>query len=242
MKLNKDGGFEWVNNIGGSQDDIGLSLALDAQQNIYVTGYFSGTASFSGAQSLTSAGSTDIFIAVYKTSGSLLNAFKEGGITDDWASSISIDAKGFLYVTGYYTGNAQFNINGTNTTLTSAGNADVYLLKAKRNSLQTSAALSSNESFVVNTGSDENKVHLYQNTPNPFISQTNITYDLPALTKVRLSIIDLNGKEVMLLKNAMQDKGAYTIQVSAANLSNGVYVYRLQANNEIITKKLIVNK
>lgn len=242
LKLNKDGVFAWANNIGGTQNDIGLSLALDAQQNIYVTGYFSGIASFSSTQSLTSSGSTDIFIAAYKGSGTLFSLFKEGGVTDDWASCIAIDAKGFLYVTGYYTGNAQFTINGSTTTLTSAGNADVYFMKAKRNSLQPVAALTSTESLVTTKAIDDNKVMLYQNAPNPVMSQTNIGYYLPALTKVRLSIMDINGKEVMLLKNGTQDKGAYTIQLSAANLSSGVYVYRLQANNEIITKKMIVNK
>lgn len=242
LKLNKDGVFQWANNIGGSQDDIGLSLALDAQQNIYMTGYFSGVASFSAGRSLASTGGTDIFIAVYKSSGSLLNVFKEGGITNDWASDISIDAKGFMYVTGYYTGNADFIINGSINTLTSTGNADVYFLKAKRAALQTALVTTSAESPVVNKVNSFNKAHLYQNIPNPVISSTTITYDLPALSKVRLSIIDLAGKEVMLLKNALQDKGAYAVQVNAGNLGNGVYIYRLQINNEIITKKLIVSK
>ncbi len=242
LKLNKNGAFVWANNIGGNQDDIGFSLALDTAQNVYAAGYFNGTASFSSNLSLTSAGGTDIFIAVYKSSGNLLTAMREGGATDDWANSIAIDAKGFIYLTGYYTGTTQFNINGTATTLTSAGNADVYFLKAKRNSLQTSVVANADETFAVSKIVAENKVQLYQNSPNPFTSKANIKYYLPVSTKVRLSIIDINGKEVLVLQNSMQDKGEYSIDLSASNLSSGMYIYCLQTSDAIITKKLIVNK
>jgi hypothetical protein len=241
LKLNKHGAFVWVNNIGGSQDDIGLSLAIDAQQNIYTAGYFNGTASFSSNKSLTTAGSTDIFIAVYKPWGSLVAAIQEGGATDDWASSIAIDGKGSIYLTGYYTNTAQFNINGNPVSISSEGNADVYFLKAKRASLQTSP-LANIQSFIVSKSIDENKLLLYQNTPNPFASTTNIKYYLPASAKVRLSIVDMKGNEVLVLKNAFQDKGEYNIQLSASNLANGIYVCRLQTNNYILTKKLVVNK
>jgi len=242
LKLNKNGAFEWAKNLGGNQDDIGLSLALDAHQNVYATGYFSGTASFSSNQSLTSAGGTDMFVAVYKPSGSLVTAIREGGATNDWAGSIAVDTKGFIYLTGYYTGTAQFNINGNPIALTSAGNADVYFLKAKRNSLQTPALKNINQSFATNKDSDKNKVQLYQTSPNPFTSTTNIKYYLPASTKLRLSIIDINGKEVLLLKNGAQDKGEYNLRLSASLLNNGMYVCRLQTSDGIVAKKLMVNK
>ncbi len=242
LKLNSDGVFAWANNIGGSADDIGFSLALDTQQNIYAAGYFNGTASFGTGNFLTSAGSTDIFIAVYKPSGTLLTSMREGGATDDWASSIAVDAKGFIYLTGYYTGNAQFNINGSVITLTSAGNADVYILKAKRTSLQTSVITTDRQSLMVTKRLEESTTQLYQNSPNPVTSLTNIAYSLAAASKVRLSIIDLNGKEVLVLKDTWQDKGVYTVQASASTLCNGMYFSRLQTSDAMIVKKLVVQK
>jgi hypothetical protein len=98
-----------------------------------------------------------MFVAVYKPSGSLVTAIREGGATNDWAGSIAVDTKGFIYLTGYYTGTAQFNINGNPIALTSAGNADVYFLKAKRNSLQTPALKNINQSFATNKDSDKIK-------------------------------------------------------------------------------------
>ena len=142
LKLDKKGKFLWANNIGGPQDDIGLSLAIDANQVVYATGYFNGTADFGSilasetisAATLTSAGSTDIYVAGYTQSGQLLFAKNAGGATDDWANSIAADDSGFVYLTGYYTGTASFPNNAN--TITSAGNADVYIWKLK--ALETS--------------------------------------------------------------------------------------------------------
>src|SRR5436853_4146126 len=58
LKLNNNGSFGWVKNIGGAQDDIGLSVAVDTNQNVYTTGYFNGTANVSASTTLTCAGST----------------------------------------------------------------------------------------------------------------------------------------------------------------------------------------
>ncbi|MBG9376019.1 SBBP repeat-containing protein [Panacibacter sp. DH6] len=241
LKLNKDGLFEWANNIYSGQFNVGLSLSLDAQQNVYATGYFSGTTSFSPATSITSAGGTDIFIAVYKSTGALLNIFKEGGITNDWASAIAVDAKGFIYVTGYYTGAAQFTINGAITTLTSAGNGDVYFLKAKRKSLQTAAvAAATATDLMAGNSSNAGQTMLHQNIPNPAQSYTTVAYNLGTAAQVRLSLVDMNGKEVMVLKNAMQQKGLYTLQVNVGRLKSGIYIWRLAAGNEYFTKKLVV--
>ncbi len=137
LKLDKKGKFLWANNIGGPQDDIGFSLAIDANQVVYATGYFSGTADFSSvlasetirAATLTSAGSTDIYVAGYTQAGQLLFAKNAGGATDDWANSIAADDSGFVYLTGYYTGTASFT--NTPNTIKSAGNADVYIWKLK---------------------------------------------------------------------------------------------------------------
>jgi hypothetical protein len=83
-------------------------------QNIYATGYFSDVADFGYATTLTSAGSTDIFLAGYTQSGQLLFAKSAGGTTDDWANSLATDAKGFVYLTGYYTGTVSFIDPGNN--------------------------------------------------------------------------------------------------------------------------------
>lgn len=237
LKLDVNGNFLWANNIGGNQDDIGFSLALDAQQNIYNTGYFNNTASFSSNKTLTSSGSTDIYVAIYKPNGSLITAVKEGGATDDWASDIAIDKNSNVYLTGYYTTSANFTLGNNTITLTSAGNADVYFAKAP--GLVTNTAVSNN---VSTNQTKNNSVQLYQNIPNPFINNTSIGYYLPKATTVHLSISDISGKQIMVIADGLQSAGKHTVQINSKALNNGVYNYRLQTDNVFISRKLIAYK
>ncbi|MDX9776786.1 MAG: SBBP repeat-containing protein, partial [Petrimonas sp.] len=62
--LNTSGAWQWAVQAGGAGTDQGNSIAVDSSGNCYVTGYFSGTASF-GATNLTSSGGDDIFVAKY---------------------------------------------------------------------------------------------------------------------------------------------------------------------------------
>ena len=72
---------------------------------------------------------------------------------------------------------------------------------------------------------------LYQNYPNPFNPTTTIKYDLPNTSEVSLIIYDILGRKVKELVNTKQSAGKYEIQFSASELSSGVYIYRLIAEN-----------
>lgn len=83
---------------------------------------------------------------------------------------------------------------------------------------------------------------LFQNYPNPFNPLTKIQYDIPTDTKVQLTVYDILGCEVKTLVNEFQNAGRYTVNLSVNNLSSGVYIYQLKANNYIASKKMIVTK
>lgn len=90
---------------------------------------------------------------------------------------------------------------------------------------------------------------LSQNFPNPFNPVTTISYQLPIKSKIRLSIYDILGNEIITLINENKDPGKYKIEFNASTLSSGVYFYRLQAlpfsnaeNPFIETRKMILLK
>lgn len=83
---------------------------------------------------------------------------------------------------------------------------------------------------------------LAQNYPNPFNPTTQISYQLPVSSEVRLEVYDMLGRNVATLVNEQVAAGRHTVNFDASNLSSGVYLYRLQAGSQIMTKKLTILK
>ena len=87
------------------------------------------------------------------------------------------------------------------------------------------------------------EIELEQNYPNPFNPSTTIAFGVPATSKVRLEVFDLLGRKVAtLINDESMTAGRYNIQFDARHLASGVYIYRFQSGNTIITKKLTLIK
>ncbi len=86
------------------------------------------------------------------------------------------------------------------------------------------------------------KYELKDNYPNPFNPVTTIKYELAVNGYTTLKIYDILGKEVTNLVNEKQDAGIYEVQWNAANLSSGVYFYKLQSDRFVQTKRMILTK
>jgi type IX secretion system substrate protein len=83
---------------------------------------------------------------------------------------------------------------------------------------------------------------LAQNYPNPFNPTTSISYQIPNDGNVSLKIYDLLGAEVMTLVNKTQTQGRYEVNFDASALSSGVYIYRIQANKFVESRKMMLLK
>ena len=132
QKLDASGNFIWARSFGGSSDDIGRSITVDASGNVYTTGYFQGTADFdpgAGTANITSAGNEDIFIQKLDASGNFLWAKSFGGSLADYGLSIAVDAAGNVYTTGYFQGTADFDPGAGTANHSSAGNEDIFVQK-----------------------------------------------------------------------------------------------------------------
>ncbi len=83
---------------------------------------------------------------------------------------------------------------------------------------------------------------LSQNYPNPFNPNTTISYQIPQNSFVNLKIYDVLGNEIATLVNEQKSAGKYKVKFELKNLSSGVYFYKIQANNFIEIKKMILIK
>jgi hypothetical protein len=124
-KIDRNGKAVWAKKLGAAGEDHVLALTVDGTSgDIFVAGAFSGTVDFGGT-SLTSAGSTDVFVARYTTNGALVWAKRAGGPEADLARSIAIDGKGNVLIAGTFRGTGDFG----SASLTSAGADDPFVAK-----------------------------------------------------------------------------------------------------------------
>ena len=81
---------------------------------------------------------------------------------------------------------------------------------------------------------------LKQNYPNPFNPSTSIRYSVPRSTIVVIKVYDILGNEIETLVNEEKPIGIYEITWNAENLPSGVYFYRLQTDNFVEIKKMVL--
>ncbi|MBU2493722.1 MAG: T9SS type A sorting domain-containing protein [Bacteroidetes bacterium] len=83
---------------------------------------------------------------------------------------------------------------------------------------------------------------LDQNYPNPFNPSTTIRFSVPEAGNVRITVYDVIGKEIEVLVNKDMNPGVFNATWNAANYASGIYFYKMQTNNFVSVKKMILVK
>ena len=83
---------------------------------------------------------------------------------------------------------------------------------------------------------------LHQNYPNPFNPSTNISFDLPRASAVRIDVFNITGQKVTTLIEDYLGAGSHTVTFDGSKLASGVYHYRLIAGDHTESKKMILVK
>ena len=200
---------------------------------------------------------------------STISAWTTTGWTEVFTSTSYIPAgTGLQYInltTPYYydgTGNLLVEVCFDNTSWSSnttvAGTAQTGMVKhnhvdGSAGCTLTGTSTSStrpNVCLIINTAvgvnpsgaTVPNVYSLSQNYPNPFNPSTKINFAIPKQGLVTLKIYDVLGREVRTLVNEVKSAGSYTVDFNASEFSSGVYFYRIQANDFIDVKRMLLVK
>lgn len=137
QKLDANGNFMWATSISGSMEVHSFSLTLDELKNVYVTGYFNGTADMdpgSPVMNVSSNGNEDIFIQKLDSKGDFIWAKSIGGIGADYGHALTVDKDYNVFITGIFQGTVDFD-PGTKTSnkISSNQSGNCYFLKLNSN-------------------------------------------------------------------------------------------------------------
>lgn len=135
------------------------------------------------------------------------------------------------------------NIDGKKSSLRiSEDDYDLLVLDAQGLKLEPTEVTSVEESTLL-----PGTFSLHANYPNPFIHYTNISYELPQSSSVRLTVKNLVGQTVRSLVNTQQQAGYYTVELDGRDddgkeLTSGIYMYTIVAGNFIQTRTMMLIK
>ncbi|MEO8665919.1 MAG: SBBP repeat-containing protein [Ignavibacteria bacterium] len=255
---------QWVqryNFLQTSVPDEAYSIAVDGSDNVYVTGYSSKT-----------FGNYDYATIKYNSDGDSLWVKRYNGSVNwnDVARSLVIDGSANVYVTGYsreftggdnyttikynssgiqqwltsYTGSINNSEDARSIALDGAGNVYVTGYSSTDTTLWDYATVKYTQTVGINQISIEipEQFKLEQNYPNPFNPVTNLEFAISDLGFVSLKVYDVNGREVAILVNEQLQPGTYKTDFNGSNFTSGIYFYRLETNEFIETKKMILVK
>ncbi|HWA05080.1 MAG TPA: SBBP repeat-containing protein [Ignavibacteria bacterium] len=262
IKYNSAGVQQWLQRYNGSANgyDIARSLVLDDSGNVYVSGFTTETST-----------GEDYTTIKYNSAGQQqwLQTYNGPGNSDDEVYAMTLDGNGNIYITGSSTGSGsgsdfatiKYNASGTQIWAQRyngpTGNTDearsiavdvsgfVYITGNSRSATGMDFATIKYEQVmgIQNIGNElPENFSLAQNFPNPFNPVTNIRFNVAKSGFVSIKVYDISGKEAAVLVNEELSAGVYNVDLNASMLSSGTYFYRMETDNFIATKKMVLVK
>ncbi|MGQ9819322.1 MAG: hypothetical protein ACUVQ1_05290 [Candidatus Kapaibacteriales bacterium] len=125
-KLSFDGNPLWAKGIGGSSFERPHYVLFDHNQNIYLACSYNSNMIFFGSDSLINKGYSDVFLIKYSTDGEPLWVRNGGGRDKDFLSSMAIDSKDNLVLTGFTLSN---DFKFADNFIFNSGSYDFFIIK-----------------------------------------------------------------------------------------------------------------
>jgi hypothetical protein len=169
---------------------------------------------------------------------SIYQLWNNGSWENVWKQSYEYDANNDLTIGNYY--------SWLNSSWTPADGSLIFRDDGNNSfsfyGFKITVIYKNSPTYVDNEKVTPASYSLSQNYPNPFNPSTKISWQSPVGSHQLLKVYDVLGNEVATLVNEYRDAGTYEENWNAANLSSGVYFYRLQAGNFAEIKKMILIK
>ncbi|HKR03183.1 MAG TPA: T9SS type A sorting domain-containing protein [Bacteroidia bacterium] len=219
VKYDSSGSALWAKAPTGTGSEIGFGVSTDASGNVFMTGVFGGSSIVFGTDTLTNAGLNyeDIFIVKYDSSGNVLWAKSAGGTNTDYGNSVSTDASGNVFLTGYFASPAI--TFGTTALTNSSGSFDVFIAK-----LGTMTGIEEHNNFL-------NEINIF---PNPATGEFTI-YGLQA--PAELIMYNIYGREVYHKTVTRKQETCKLV-----NLPAGIYFVKVFYEEKYYCRKIIIEQ
>lgn len=166
-KYTSSGQFVWLQQFGGTLNEYARKIKAGKNDELVITCNFEGTVDFdpgAGVNNVTSAGSSDVFIARLGTDGVLDWVKTIGNTNANQGPSIGIDAKGGIYSVGSFSGTLDTDpdITATNFLSATGNSSDGVIIKLDSNGIfQWSHNISSNSAAIINDVQPDGDNNLY---------------------------------------------------------------------------------
>jgi len=108
--------------------------------------------------------------------------------------------------------------------------------------LNKDANTSVNDPQKPGDGKQPEALTLFPNYPNPFNPDTRIRFSIARSTDVRLTVYDMLGREVGILLDDFREPGIHSVTFNGSGLASGPLFYRLEADGQIFTGKMILSE
>jgi len=169
-------------------------------------------------------------------------------VPDGDGEAITIQKGDSLHFDWAYPIDPIYNLDAIISTVWVQNDPDGSVINPKmRNKVMQAASAKVTDVSGVAIGETPGAVWLGQSSPNPFASQTTISYALGQAGKVKLSVYAPTGRLVSRLVDGEAGPGIHTVTWDGqdgfgSRVASGVYYYKLEALNEVLTGRMVVVK
>lgn len=217
VKYDQNLNYQWVQQSHASNTARAIGCSADANGNVYITGSFSGNATF-GAFNITSNTTEDMFVARYDNNGNCIGVRHEGqGV----GYGVQTTQDGSCLVTGTYNGNITF---GSIPTLTGYGGNDIFIAKSDAITGIGEGGRIANNQLIIYANPNQGKCNI--TVPDDFLLEKNLT----------LSIYDNTGKLIQQKTLEMNDG---KIKLNLEEEAKGIYNVTLASKKKTYTGKIV---